>query len=172
MFLVAMTVVTMGFVAAMYLSGLQRYRGTQLRTRIEFEFVLSLLVTVCLVWAIQGRPILIVRALALGAVLSVPFSVQNKHSIDHRLRGSTIFYRGTYGLRNALWAIALTMFAMLFTVLYVGFRMSLFGQLIWPLLGFGVAWLAARAFALVYVLKLERKLGAAILEDQLASAQG
>jgi len=170
MFLVVMAIATVGFLLAMYLTGLTRYQGTHLRTRIELEFALSLLFTACLVWAIQGKPILVARALALGTVLAIPFIVQNKESIDRRLHGSTIFYRGTYGLRNALWAIALSMFAMLLTIGYVGFRMSLFGQLVWPLTGFSFGWFAARAFALLYVLRLERRLGATIREEQLVPA--
>ena len=97
---------------------------------------------------------LIGKGFLLGAVLCVPFCIYEKRWIDKRIEGTTRKQR----LRHESWGI-------LIIILFLCFWKQIVAP-VWPCLGFFFAWFSTQVYILFYTVRLERKLGSPILENE------
>ncbi len=156
---------------------LYKFKGTKLKKRMSYALGFWFCFILYFLW--QGEMQGIGKSLLLGAVLCIPWCFYKKRWLKKRIEGTTIFYKRKRSLRKQYlrtlsWAIPITI---LFPILVVvllrvdsGERIRealiiLEATLPWLGFGFGFAGFTSQVFILLYVVKLERKLGTPILED-------
>ena len=130
------------------------HKGTKFRTRKAFSSVWFLFISLLLLWSTKGNMQLIEKGLLFGIVLSIPFCIFEKRWIDRRIEGTTRKQR----LRRQLWEI-------LIIIVFLCFWRQIVMP-VWPSLGFFFALFSTQAYILLYAIKLERKLGTPILENE------
>jgi hypothetical protein len=150
------------FLFFILLSKLYKFQGTKLKVRMNYALVLSLFFTLFNLWQSKGDIQIIVRGLMLGIILGIPFCVYSKRWIDKKMEGATIFYKSTSIYLNVFWAL---FGVVLVQVLMTRESWKKFVESVWPILGLCLSWFISQVFIFFYVVKLERKLGAPILED-------
>ena len=142
----------MVFLLLSFIAGL--HKGTKFRTRKAFSSGWFFFITLLFLWSTKGNMLLIGNGLLLGAVLFIPFSIYEKRWIDKRIEGTT----RTQRLKHDTWSI-------LIIILFLGLWKQIVVP-IWPSLGFFSAWFSTQVYILFYAIKLERKFGAPILENE------
>lgn len=152
----------LSFLALMLFLTLHKFQGTRLRVRMSYELALSLFFTLYFLWQTQGNVNIIVRGMLLGVVLFIPFSLYDKRWLDKKIEGAKIVYKKKRLYLNILLVVAAVIVTqLLMTSKY--FR-ALF-ESTWPPLGMCFGWLLTQAYLLFHVIKLEKKLGMPILEE-------
>lgn len=134
--------------------GIYKPEGTTFRTRKTFSSGWFFLITSLFLWSADGNILLIGKGLLLGAVLCVPFCIYEKRWIDRRIEGTT---RSERLFHESL--------GILVIILFLCFWKQIV-RTIWPSLGFFFAWFSTQVYILIYVIRLERKLGSSILDDE------
>ncbi len=155
----------LAFLSLIIFAKLYKFKGTKLKTRMNYALALSLFFTLCFLSQTQGKAQIIGRGLILGAILSIPFCFYNKRWIDKKIEGTKIFYKMKRIYINALWTVLAVVIMQLLMLQDTGKK---FISSIWPILGLCLAWFFSQVFIFFYVVKLERKLGVPILEDRKA----
>jgi len=140
------------FLILSFVAGL--HKGTKFRTRKAFSSGWFFFITLLFLWSTQGNIQLIINGLLLGAILFIPFSIYEKRWIDRRIEGTTRQQR----LRHDSWSI-------LVLIIFLMFWKQIVAP-IWPSLGFFFAWFSTQVYILYYAIKLERKSGTPILENE------
>ena len=130
------------------------YKGTKFRTRKACSSGWFLFITLLLLWSTKGNVQIIEKGILFGLVLSIPFCIFEKRWIDRRIEGTTRKQR----LSRQLWEI-------LVIILFLCFWKQIVMP-VWPSLGFFFALFSTQTYILFYAIKLERKLGTPILENE------
>ncbi len=130
---------------------------------MSFALAMSLFMTLYFLWQTQGNTQIISRGLVFGIILSVPFCFYNKRWIDNKIEGTKIFYKTKKTYLNILWAVLGVVIVQLLMVQDAAKKII---TSIWPIFGLCLSWFISQVFSFFYVIRLERKLGAPILEDK------
>ena len=154
------------FLLFMYVGKLYKFKGTKLRTRMNyslgFSLFLTLFFTLFFLWQTDDKMHVIGKSLLLSAVLCVPSCFYSKRSIEKRIEGTTIFYKSKQYSRNLLSSVPISILLMIF---FIYFGKKIF-EAAWPILGLSFTLFTTTVFLWFYVARLEKKLGSLILEDQ------
>lgn len=142
---------------------LYKFKGTKLKTRVKYAAVLFMSYTLIILWLSYDQLQIIGKGLLLGAALSIPFYFYSKRWITKKIEGTTIFYKRKQFLRNLLWVVPVIILINLKEK--INFMKQIF-DVDWPILGILFACFITAVFTLSYIIKLERKLGSPILEDE------
>jgi tetratricopeptide (TPR) repeat protein len=151
------------FLVIIYVTKLYKFKGTKLKTRMNYALALSLFFTMLTLWQTGGEIQVIGKGFLLGCFLGVPLCFYYKKWTDSRIQGTKIFYKKGQRFRNLLWMIPLFILFQLFVHQDLGKK---FLEAEWPMLGIVFSWFISQVFVLFYIIKIERKLGKPILEDE------
>jgi tetratricopeptide (TPR) repeat protein len=151
------------FLVIIYVTKLYKIKGIKLKTRMSYALVLSLFFTILALWQTGGEIQVIWKGLLLGCFLGVPFCLYYMKWIDSKLQGTKIFYEKGQRYKYLLWMIPLFILLRLFIRHDLGEK---FLEAKWPMLGIVFSWFIAQVFVLFYIIKIERKLGKPIVEDE------
>ncbi len=151
------------FMLWVWAAKLYRFRETKLKTRMTYALGMSLFFTLFFLWQTGGKIQVIGKGLLFGMVLSVPLSFYSKRWLDRRMHGTTILYKRKQFLRNLI--VVIPAAVVMRVLLDLQWGQQIFDAK-WSAVGLGVCWLITQLFILAYIVKLERKLGGPILEDQ------
>jgi hypothetical protein len=157
------------FVTFSYVAKLHKFKGTKLKTRMNYSLWVSIFFMLLFLWQSHGEIKVIVTSLLLGVVLSVPVYFSTKRWIEKRIEGTAIIYERDVYTRNLrrsyLWVIPLT----ILTLIYVHTGFGEYVQQIIDVIGLGLgfSYFIANVFILFYIVRVERKLGVPILENNL-----
>ena len=129
-------------------------RTTKFRTKKAFSSGWFLFITLLFLWSTGGNMEILRKGILFGAIICAPFCVYEKRWIDQRIIGTTREQRILHELRN----VPIIFLFILFWKHIV--------EPIWPCLGFFFALFLTQVYTLHYVIKLEKDLGAPILENE------
>jgi len=152
----------LGFGALILFSKLYKFKGTKLKKRISYAMALTLFFTLFFLWQTQGNIHTIYKGLIVGIFLCAPLCIYTKRWIDKKIEGNKILYKKRNILINTFWAVLLGVFIEEF--MPQGYGKTIF-ESIWPIFGLCLAAFISQVYLFYYVVKLERKIGAPILED-------
>lgn len=151
------------FLVFAYITKLYKFKGTKLKTRMNYALAVSIFFTVLWLLQTDGNMQIIGKGVIVGLLLSIPLCFYYKNWIEKRIKGTTIIYKRHQRLKSYLWLIPLL-------ILYEMFVRQDIGKQIleskWPILGIFFSWFISQVFVLFYIIKIERKLGKPILEDE------
>ena len=154
------------FLAIQYITKLYKFKGTKLKTRMNYALAVSLFFTVLSLLQTGGDLKIVEKGILLGLFLGVPLCFYYKNWTEKRIKGTTIFYKHHQRFKGFLWAILL----LILFELFERFSHQDFWKRIleakWLMLGIAFSWFISQVFVLLYVIKIEAKLGKSILEDE------
>jgi tetratricopeptide (TPR) repeat protein len=151
------------FLVIIYVTKLYKFKGTKLKTRMNYALALSLFFTMLTLWQTGGELQVIGKGFLLGCFLGIPLCFYYKKWTDNKIHGTKIFYKKGQRFRNLLWVIPLSILFQLFVHQDLGKK---FLEAEWPMLGIVFSWFISQVFVLFYIIKIERNLGKPILEDE------
>jgi len=150
------------FLTFILFSKLYKFKGTKLKVRMSYGLALSLFITLFYLWQTNGNLNKIGKGLIFGIVLGIPFCFYSKRWLDSKIEGANIIYRKKNTYLNLVWAFV--GFISMELLMFQGAGRTIM-EAVWPLLGLCLSWFFSHVFTFYYVVKLERYLGAPILED-------
>ncbi|HWR58141.1 MAG TPA: hypothetical protein VN328_04560 [Thermodesulfovibrionales bacterium] len=156
-------IVMLVFLAVILYLKLYKFQGTRLRVRMSYALALSLFFTLYFLWQTQGNIHIIGRGILVGVILFIPFSLFDKRWLDKKIEGTKIVYKKK-GIYLNLLSVFLVVILTQLLITRDFFKAVL--ELTWPMLGMCFGWFLTQAYLLLHVIKLEKKLGAPILEEK------
>ena len=153
----------LGFLIFILLSKLYKFQGTKLKVRMNYALAVSLFFSLFILWRTKGDIQIICKGFALGIILGIPFCVYSKRWLDKKIEGAKILYKMKNIYLNILWSF---LGLVLVEILMNRESSRKLIASTWPILGLCLSWFFSQVFIFLYVVKLERKLGAPILEDK------
>lgn len=156
-------IVMIFFILFTIVTKLYKFKGTKLKTRLNYGLMLSLFFTLFFLWLTAGDIRIILKGFALGVILGIPFCWYYKIWLRKKVEGTTIFYKRRPYLRNLL--ILIPLFIIFQILLHTNWGQIIFDAK-WPILGISLSFFFSQAYILFYVIYVEKKLGTSILEDQ------
>jgi hypothetical protein len=145
-----------------FVGKLYHFKGGGLRKRMYSLLGLSLFFTLATLGYSEKDITVIGRGIVLGSILCLPFYYFTKRDMEKRIKGNIIYYKHRHLFKNFLLA------ASAITITHILFRTNIGRQILITngvILGLCFAWFISQIFILIYIAKLERKLGTSILED-------
>jgi len=158
------SVVALSFLIFILVSKLYKFQGTKLKVRMNYALALSLFFTLFYLWQTKGDIQIIGKGLILGIILGIPFCFYSKRWIDKKIEGTKIYYKTKRIYLNILWTFIGVLLIQVLIIRESGRKLM---ESMWPILGLCISWFLSQVYLFFYVIKLERKLGASILEEKM-----
>ncbi|GEM_PF-3254902 len=158
----------LGFIIFSYVAKLHKFKGTRLKMRMHYGLGASLFFTLLFVFQSDGEMEVMVKGLLLGLILSIPLYYYSKKWMNKRIDGATILYERSQYKQNLKEYLLWSIFSIiLVTILSAkGLLEQILESTRWLFLGLCFSWFIAQVLILFYINKLEKKLGAPIIEDE------
>lgn len=141
-----------------YATGLHRFNGTMLMTRIYYRAAMSVFLSFFIVQFLPWRTTDLGKILLMGALLSIPLFCYYKRSLNRQIQGTSIIYTRSPHTQFLKAEAAGWLGAAIMMVVAI--------ELPWALAAYCLGWVLSEVYALFYVEKLENKLGAPIMEER------
>lgn len=151
------------FILYIFVGKLYHFKGGGLRKRMYYALGLSLFATLATLGYSEKYITVIGRSILFGSILFLPFYYFTKRDIEKRVKGNVIYYKHRHLFKNFL------LVASIMTITHILFRTNIGRQILITngvILGLCFAWFISQIFILIYIAKLEKKIGTSILEDE------
>ncbi len=151
------------FLVIQYITKLYRFKGTKLKTRMNYALAVSLFFTILGLWQTSGSLQLIEKGILLGLFLSPLLCVYSKKWTESKIRDTTISYKKVQRIKRLFWTLPIVILSQFLLHQDLGRQ---FVEAKWPMLGIALSWFISQMFVMSYIIKLERASGKPILEDE------
>lgn len=141
-----------------YATGLHRFNGTMLMTRMYYRVAVSMFLTIAGVFLFGWKIDDFGKSAVTGILLSIPFWFHSKRSLDKRMEGTKVIYTRKPHSQFLKSEVLSWMFAACFAMVAY--------QVPWAVGGLGMGWILSEIYTMAYVEKLENELGAPIMEER------
>lgn len=143
---------------------LDQLKGGRLRKRTYYFLGLSLFFTL-MIFGYGDKDITVfIKGIVFGSILCLPFYYLTKRDMEKRIKGNVIYYkqRNLFEVKRILLLTFISIITQMLLKNDIGRQILITNGV---MLGFGFAWFFSLIFILIYIAKLERKLGTSIVED-------